>query len=357
MICLASVLGMVACQQQQQQQQQTQVVETVPAVKPVQVKPRPVVKPRPLVKPIQVKPVVKPEPSETIAETATSHSEPEQEAVKQPVRLKPLAKRVSHVPMKGKYVALTFDDGPHASLTPRALDILNRHGAKGTFFMLGSNALRNQSVVARAAAEGHELGVHTWTHIKMNSSSRAKVDREVSRTQNLLGKISGTYPRVMRPPYGATNQTLVNHMYNRYGMASVLWDVDTLDWRKPGVSKVVSTAVSKARPGSIILVHDIHASTLNALEDIVTGLQARGFKLVTVSELLLQARKEAEMPAPPAEPETPVQEISESSDTEAQPQPVEVPTQLVQPTAQQEADMHAASDVAPTLQPVNFILP
>ena len=271
----------------------------------------------------------------------------------QPKRLKPLGKRVSHVPMKGKYVALTFDDGPHASLTPMALDILNRHGAKGTFFMLGSNAVRNQSVVARAAAEGHELGVHTWTHIKMNSTSRAKVDSEVSRTQNLLGKLSGTYPRVMRPPYGATNKTLVEHMYKRYGMASVLWDVDTLDWRKPGVSKVVATAVEKARPGSIILVHDIHASTLNALEEIVTGLQARGFKLVTVSELLMLAKKEAEAPAVPAEPVQPAVPEQETAPVAAPAQP----QQVVQPAAAPEADMPAASDEAPALKLEDFMIP
>ena len=195
--------------------------------------------------------------------------------------------------MKGKYVALTFDDGPHPSLTRKAVAILDRHGAKGTFFMLGENVNRYKSLVASVAASGHELGVHTWSHIKMNAVSRARVDNEVNRTRNLIGRISGTYPRVMRPPYGATNQALVNHMYNGYGMASVLWDVDTRDWCKPGVSKVINTAVSKARPGSIILVHDIHASTINALEGIVTGLQAKGYKLVTVSELLQISKREA----------------------------------------------------------------
>ena len=231
-----------------------------------------------------------------------------------------------------KYVALTFDDGPHASLTPRALDILNRHGAKGTFFMLGQNASRNKSIVARAAAEGHELGVHTWSHIKMNSSSRAKVDNEVSRTQKVLAEASGVTPRVMRPPYGATNKTLVNHMHDHYGMASILWDVDTLDWRKPGVSKVINTAVSEAKPGSIILVHDIHASTLDALEGIVTGLQARGFKLVTVSELMQIGKREAAEAAAAAA--APVVE----------PQPVE-PAQTETPAALEPAGQPAAPEL------------
>lgn len=148
----------------------------------------------------------------------------------------------------------------------------------------------------------------------MNSSSRAKVDNEVGRTQRILAEAAGKAPRVMRPPYGATNKSLVNHMHDRYGMASILWDVDTLDWRKPGVSKVINTAVNKAQPGSIILVHDIHASTLAALEGIVTGLQARGFQLVTVSELMMLGKKEAAaaeaatlpQPEAPVLPESPV---------------------------------------------------
>ncbi|MBR3902983.1 MAG: polysaccharide deacetylase family protein [Akkermansia sp.] len=339
-MCAAALLGAISCQQQDQQQTAV-VVTPVPAVvkpvpAPATVKPAPAtVKPVPApatVKPIPAKPrpeVVKPQPKEVkpqapevVAPVVKPAGAPAvaglSEELVQPVRLKPLGKRVCHVPMKGMYVALTFDDGPHAVLTPKALDILKKHGAKGTFFMLGSNAARYKSLVARAAAEGHEVGVHTWTHIKMNSSSRAKVDNEVTRTQNLLARATGTYPRVMRPPYGATNKTLVDHMFNHYGMASILWDVDTEDWRKPGVSKVINTAVTKARPGSIILVHDIHATTLDALEGIVTGLQARGFKLVTVSELLALGKQEAEAAAAAAA----ASEQSEKETTTEAPAPV-----------------------------------
>lgn len=194
--------------------------------------------------------------------------------------------RVSRVQTPEMLVALTFDDGPSSAHTPRVLDILRRHGAKGTFFVLGSNAKRCSSIVARAAAEGHEVGVHTWSHINMARSSMSKIDSEVSRTSDVIRSITGKAPVVMRPPYGATTAGIVKHIYDRYGMRSILWDVDTQDWRKPGVSTVISRAVNRAKPGSIILVHDIHASTLAAIEGIVTGLQARGFKLVTVSQLM-----------------------------------------------------------------------
>ena len=230
--------------------------------------------------------------------------------------------RVSRVHVPGMYVALTFDDGPAAATTPKVLDILKRNNAVGTFFVLGQNASVNRSLVARAAAEGNEIGVHTWSHIKMTGSSLAKVDSEISRTASVIQEITGRAPLVMRPPYGATNGGLVNRMKAQFGMRSILWDVDTLDWKHPGVQKVINTAVGQAKPGSIILVHDIHASTVAAIEGIVQGLQARGFKLVTVSQLISLANRAAgqsadaapaaaPVPAPaapvadPAAPETP----------------------------------------------------
>lgn len=250
--------------------------------------------------------------------------------------------RVARVQVPGMYVALTFDDGPSASLTPRVLDILRRNNAVGTFFVLGQNAAVNRSVVARAAAEGNEIGVHTWSHIKMSGSSLAKVDSEIGRTRSLIQDITGRAPLVMRPPYGATNGALVNRMKAQFGMRSILWDVDTLDWRHPGVQKVINTAVGQAKPGSIILVHDIHASTVAAVEGIVQGLQARGFKLVTVSQLIALANRGAGVsadaapaavaaPAPAAQPEeqpaveneTPAAPAAE--ETPAEPAPVPAP--------------------------------
>ncbi|MBR3696197.1 MAG: polysaccharide deacetylase family protein [Akkermansia sp.] len=214
--------------------------------------------------------------------------------------------RVSSVSVPGKYVAITFDDGPSSSLTPQVLDILKRHGASATFFVLGDNAARNPSILARAVAEGHEIGNHTYSHIKMTSASAETISSEISRTAAVIESATGRKAKVMRPPYGATNGNIVNNMYNNYGMRSILWSIDTQDWRHPGVGVVVQRAVGGAKPGSIILLHDIHSSTLAAVEGIVTGLQARGFKLVTVSQLIEMGRQAAEQPATPAaEPTTP----------------------------------------------------
>ena len=208
--------------------------------------------------------------------------------------------KVSSVRVPGNYVAITFDDGPSSSLTPQVLDILKRHGARATFFVQGVNAARNKSILARAVAEGHEIGNHTYSHIKMTGSSAERVCSEISRTNSIIEAATGRKPAVMRPPYGAVNGNLVNMMYNNFGLKTIMWSVDTRDWQHPGVSVVVQRAVGGARPGAIILLHDIHSSTLQAVEGIVTGLQARGFELVTVSQLIGMGQAAANGGATPA---------------------------------------------------------
>ncbi len=227
-------------------------------------------------------------------------------SVQLPVSFTPAApgKRIAHVNVPGPYVAVTFDDGPSASLTPQVLDIFNRHGAHATFFVLGRNATRNRSLLARAVAEGHEVGSHTWSHINMRASSLSSIFNELDRTNAVIEQATGQRPKVMRPPYGSVTTPLINAVYNRYNTPAIMWDVDTNDWRKPGVQTVINRAVGKAKPGSIILLHDIHASTLAAVEGIVTGLQARGFNLVTVSELIDMGRRAAGVGAPAVVPET-----------------------------------------------------
>ncbi len=237
-------------------------------------------------------PATEPEDVETVAPVF-----PPVEAVTPFVPSAP-GKRIAHVSVPGPYVAVTFDDGPSAALTPQVLDIFARHGAHATFFVQGQNANRNRSILARAVAEGHEVGSHTWSHINMRASGTDTIIRELDRTSAVIEAATGSRPKVMRPPYGATNRALIDMVYSRYGMPAILWDVDTNDWRKPGVQTVINRAVGKAKPGSIILLHDIHSSTVKAVEGIVTGLQARGFKLVTVSELIAMGRQAAGGAAP-----------------------------------------------------------
>lgn len=269
-------LVLVACSTQQQQKDDTPVTPPPPSDQPTTQAP----------KDSSVKPYVPTKPFKPVAPGI----------------------RVSSVSVPGNYVAITFDDGPSSSLTPKVLDILKRHGARATFFVLGENAARNPSILARAAAEGHEIGNHTYSHIKMSGSAQETVCSEIEKTSANIQKATGSLPKVMRPPYGATNANIVNLMFNKYGMRSILWNVDTKDWTHPGVGVVVKRAVGSAKPGSIILLHDIHSSTVAAVEGIVTGLQARGFKLVTVSQLIQlgkNAAAAAQQPATPLESTTP----------------------------------------------------
>ncbi len=195
-------------------------------------------------------------------------------------------KKISSVPVSGKYVALTFDDGPHPTYTPKILDILKKYNAKATFFVLGSRVKSHPSIVARTVSEGSEVGVHTWNHPSLVKCSYPTVRKEMEDSIHAIQAASNYTPRTMRPPYGAINANLVNFFAHEYGMSTIMWSIDTNDWRKPGVQAVVNEAVNKARPGSIILVHDIHGSSYQAVEGIVSGLINRGFKLVTVSQLM-----------------------------------------------------------------------
>ena len=262
--------------------------------------------------------------------------------------------RISRVNVPEKVVALTFDDGPHGTLTPRVLDILNRYNAKGTFFMQGVNVNRYPGIVSRMAREGHEPASHTWNHICMTKTSRPLCEAQLQKTDEAIRKATGSSPKLMRPPYGAVNAGLYTWMHERFGYKTILWDVDTNDWRKPGVSTVISRAVNGAKPGSIILVHDIHASTVDAVEGIVRGLQNRGFRLVTVSELISIGQRYANsagvsapapsvpvIPAAPAPVVAPavVSSIHEQPVTEPSMQQEEAPRQpAVAPVSAEKAD-------------------
>lgn len=180
-----------------------------------------------------------------------------------------------------KCVALTFDDGP-GPYTEKLLGILARRRTRATFFVLGRQGLVYPKLVAMEAAAGHEIGNHTTTHRQLTGLGPAEIRAELERTDAVVRKVVGHAPRVMRPPYGAHNKTVDAQIR----VPIILWDVDTLDWKTRSTRATVDAVRRDARRGSIILVHDIHKSTVAAVPAIVDDLKARGFTLVTVSELL-----------------------------------------------------------------------
>jgi len=200
----------------------------------------------------------------------------------------------------GNAIALTFDDGPHAKNTPRLLDMLKERNIKVTFFLIGKNAAAYPDIVKRIVAEGHELGNHTWTHPILSHLSTAKVTEELQKTQDAIVKACGVEPKFYRPPYGAITLSQKKWIWEKFHYTTILWDVDTLDWKAPKLaSKVHDTILRDTHSGSMILCHDIHETTIDAMPSTLDELKAKGFTFLTVSQMIAL---EAENPPKPVTP-------------------------------------------------------
>lgn len=184
----------------------------------------------------------------------------------------------------GKYIALTFDDGPSAH-TPRLLDALRANNAKATFFVIGSLVGGRESTLRRMVNEGHEIGNHTYGHPDLRRLSRSGVSSQITSTDNRIRNVTGVTPRLMRPPYGSRNNTVMS-VAGSTGKAVILWSVDTNDWRYRNSSRLVNYILNNAKDGDIILMHDSHATTVNGVISVLPLLRARGFTMVTVSQLM-----------------------------------------------------------------------
>lgn len=204
----------------------------------------------------------------------------------------------SWIHVGGPYIALTFDDGPSQKLTPKLLDILAAHQVKATFFVIGQNVAEYPEVTARAAREGHEIGNHSWSHPYFGRMSDEAVRHELKKTDDAIRSAIGTSPTLLRPPYGSITARQRKWIADEFGYKIVLWDVDPLDWKRPGPAVVRDRIVRNTRAGSIVLSHDIHPGTIEAMPDTIEQLQAKGFKFVTVSELISMALPETPKPAP-----------------------------------------------------------
>jgi peptidoglycan/xylan/chitin deacetylase (PgdA/CDA1 family) len=204
----------------------------------------------------------------------------------------------SFVHVDGPYIALTLDDGPHGKLTPRLLDLLAARHIKVTFFVIGENVTEHPEIVARAAHEGHEIGNHSWSHPNFAKMSDDAVRRQLQRTDDAIKTATGARPTLLRPPYGSLSARQKRWIHDEFGYRIVLWDVDPLDWKRPGPAVVRNRIVKQTRAGSIVLAHDIHPGTIEAMPAILDDLETKGFKFVTVSELIQMRRPAATNPSP-----------------------------------------------------------
>lgn len=182
-----------------------------------------------------------------------------------------------------KVIALTFDDGP-GPYTTHLLDILDQYGAKATFFLIGSKVSGQASVVRSIHARGHQLGNHSWSHPELPKLSVAQIAGEIDRTNEAVRQATGVKPNILRPPYGAVNGVVLEQLRAR-GMSSILWSVDTRDWADRNSQIVCSRAVAGAHPGAVILMHDIHQTSVNAVPCILSSLKQQGYSFVTIQRL------------------------------------------------------------------------
>ena len=179
-------------------------------------------------------------------------------------------------------VALTFDDGPHSKNTDDILNILSKYNAYATFFMLGSNAEKYPDVVKRVFDAGNEIGIHTWSHKELTKLSSDEIKKEVDNTASKIEKITGKRPTLVRPPYGSINENVKNKIDNPL----ILWNVDSLDWKSRDKEKIVPLVLNDVQDGDIILLHDIHSTTVPAVEEILKYLVENDYQIITVSQML-----------------------------------------------------------------------
>ncbi|HWI61685.1 MAG TPA: polysaccharide deacetylase family protein [Symbiobacteriaceae bacterium] len=201
---------------------------------------------------------------------------------------------VSSGPRNRPWVALTFDDGPDTTYTPQILDILERAGAPASFYVMGNRAERLPEVTQRMARVGGEVGNHAYeeAHLDLRRISPAEMLRSLSRTHEIITNLTGQAPVTFRPPFGFYN-TMVLSTAQRFGYQTVLWDVDAQDWQSLSGQQILQNVLPKVQNGSIILMHsgttlpgEDLSGTVAALPTIIDDLRRRGFRLVTVAEML-----------------------------------------------------------------------
>jgi peptidoglycan/xylan/chitin deacetylase (PgdA/CDA1 family) len=192
------------------------------------------------------------------------------------------------VHVSGPYVALTFDDGPNPETTPKLLDLLAAHHAKATFFVIGKRVVQYPQIFLREVHEGHEIGNHSWSHPRLLEISDPAVREELQKADAVIRKVTGVSPVLMRPPGGALSVRQAQWIEREFGYRTILWDVHGFDWIRPSPSPeaIAERIVEGVHPGAVIVCHDTLPTTIEAIPAILSQLEAKQFKFVTVSELL-----------------------------------------------------------------------
>lgn len=195
-------------------------------------------------------------------------------------------KKSLYVPRKidksKKLIAFTFDDGPSRGKTERVLKALEKEDFRATFFMLGENAQRYPDVVEKVCKSGNEVSGHSWNHPLLTKLSNDQIRNQQDKMNQAIYKACGSKAVSFRPPYGGLNDNVKKIIDGPL----VLWNIDTLDWKTKSAKATEKMILEKAQDGDIVLMHDIHEPTVQAVEHVLPILKARGYEVCTVSELL-----------------------------------------------------------------------
>lgn len=218
-------------------------------------------------------------PEEKPAEEQPTEEKPQEEPARPVVTTKPAVT----VPMTNgkKLVALTFDDGPSTATTGRLLDILKAKGVKATFFVVGTMASRAPDLLKREVAEGHEVGSHSTYHQDLSKLNATDLQADVANMDRIFTETLGRKVEIMRPPYGSVSDIMRGYL----GKPMIYWSVDPMDWKYRDAATVRANVVGATFDGAVVLMHDIHASTVDAVAGIIDDLRAQGYEFLTVSEL------------------------------------------------------------------------
>lgn len=180
-----------------------------------------------------------------------------------------------------KVVALTFDDGPSPKTTPQVLDILTKYNIRATFYILGSHVAGNETILQKMVTSGHELGNHSWDHPALTGLTSDQVKWQIQSTNEAIIKATGVTPKTARAPYGDSNSNVAQDV----GLPLVFWTVDTRDWAERNTPSIMTNLKATLGSGGVILMHDIHQTSVDALPSVIDYLISQGYEFVTVSEL------------------------------------------------------------------------
>ncbi len=223
---------------------------------------------------------------------------------------------------KEKAIALTFDDGPWPRSTLQILKILKKDNIKATFFMVGQPLQEYPQIAQQVVLDGHAIANHTWSH-SYRHFSPAGAAREIEDTEALIYKVTGVKPAIFRPPGGVMTNGVVDYAKkHKYFVA--MWSADSTDYRRPSVPRLVRNVLKDAKPGGMVLMHDgggDRTHTVTALPIIISELKKRGYKFVTIPELLA-------LQQPEAKPDPTVQAVSPKDKNSALPTPTPAPVKL-----------------------------